>query len=66
LTIIDPHLKKESRKDKYAILDVKLHTVSGSIIHIEIQRLSDFSDNRCYPSRNNIRVGMKKQVKIAV
>jgi predicted transposase/invertase (TIGR01784 family) len=37
LTIIDPHIKKESEDDKYGILDVKLHTVSGNIIHIEIQ-----------------------------
>ena len=37
LTIIDPYLKKESEDDKYGILDVKLHTVSGSIIHVEIQ-----------------------------
>jgi hypothetical protein len=35
LTIVDPYLKKESEDDKYAILDVKLHTVSGSVIHIE-------------------------------
>ena len=27
LTIVDPHLKKESEDDKYAILDVKLQTV---------------------------------------
>jgi len=38
LIIVDPHLKKESEDDKYAIVDVKLHTVSGGIIHIEIQR----------------------------
>ena len=37
LTIVDPYLKKESDDDKYGILDVKLHTVSGGIIHIEIQ-----------------------------
>jgi predicted transposase/invertase (TIGR01784 family) len=37
LTIIDPHIKKESEDDKYGILDVKLHTVSGNVIHIEIQ-----------------------------
>jgi len=37
LVIVDPHIKKESIDDKYGILDVKLHTVSGSIIHIEIQ-----------------------------
>ena len=43
LTVIDPFLKKETERDKYAILDVKLHTVSGSVIHIEIQ-LRVFSD----------------------
>jgi len=37
LTIVDPHIKKESEDDKYGVLDVKLHTVSGSVIHIEIQ-----------------------------
>ena len=37
LVIVDPHIKKESENDKYGILDVKLHTVSGSVIHIEIQ-----------------------------
>jgi len=37
LTIIDPHIKKEFEEDKYGILDVKLHTKSGSIVHIEIQ-----------------------------
>ena len=26
LTIVDPHLKKESKKDKYAVLDVKTTT----------------------------------------
>ena len=37
LTIVDPHIKKESEEDKYGILDVKVHTVCGSIIHVEIQ-----------------------------
>ena len=37
LTIIDPHVKKESEEDKYAILDVKVHTKSKSIIQVEIQ-----------------------------
>ena len=50
LTIVDPFLKKESEDDKYAILDVKLHTVSGSIIHIEIQLrvLSDMKARTIY------------------
>lgn len=37
LTIVDPYIKKEFDDDKYGILDVKLHTKNGSIIHIEIQ-----------------------------
>ena len=37
LTIIDPHVKKESKDDKFSILDVKLHTKTGKIVHIEIQ-----------------------------
>ncbi|MCL2153678.1 MAG: Rpn family recombination-promoting nuclease/putative transposase [Oscillospiraceae bacterium] len=37
LTIIDPHIKKEFEEDKYGILDVKVHTVSGGVIHVEIQ-----------------------------
>ena len=50
LTIVDPFLKKESEDDKYGILDVKLHTVSGSIIHIEIQLqvLSDLKSRTIY------------------
>jgi len=50
LTIVDPFLKKESDDDKYAVLDVKLHTVSGSIIHIEIQLrvLSDMKARTIY------------------
>ena len=37
LVIVDPHIKKESADDKYGILDVKIHTVSGGVIHVEIQ-----------------------------
>jgi predicted transposase/invertase (TIGR01784 family) len=37
LTIVDPHMKKESKDDKYGILDVKIHTKSGTVISIEIQ-----------------------------
>ena len=43
LTIVDPHIKKEEEDDKYGILDVKIHTSSGSIVHVEIQ-LRVFSD----------------------
>ncbi|MCL1863466.1 MAG: Rpn family recombination-promoting nuclease/putative transposase [Defluviitaleaceae bacterium] len=37
ITIIDPYVKKEATDDKYSVLDVKLHTKSKNIIHIEIQ-----------------------------
>ena len=37
LTIVDPYLKKESEDDKYGILDVKVHTKNGQVIHAEIQ-----------------------------
>ena len=37
LTIVDPHVKKESENDKYGILDVKVHTKNGRVIHVEVQ-----------------------------
>ena len=36
--IVDPHLIREFPTDKLGIIDVKLKTVSGNTIHIEIQR----------------------------
>jgi predicted transposase/invertase (TIGR01784 family) len=39
LTIVDPHLKRETEGDKLGVLDVKLHTKSGTVIDIEIQVL---------------------------
>ena len=39
LIIADPHVKKESVEDKFGILDVKVQTKSGRIIHVEIQLL---------------------------
>ena len=39
LVIIDPHVKKESADDKYGILDVKINTKSGKIVHVEVQLL---------------------------
>jgi predicted transposase/invertase (TIGR01784 family) len=35
--IVDPHLIREHPSDKLGIIDVKLKTVSGKTIHIEIQ-----------------------------
>ena len=37
VTLVDPHVKKEYLKDKAGILDVKIHTISGAIIDVEIQ-----------------------------
>ena len=37
IEIADPHLLREFEDDKLAIIDVKLHTRSKKIIHIEIQ-----------------------------
>ncbi len=37
IEIADPHLLPEYADDKYAIIDVKLHTKSRKVIHIEIQ-----------------------------
>ena len=37
LTIVDPHVKKESENDKYGILDVKVHTKNGRVVHVEVQ-----------------------------
>ena len=37
VVIVDPHLIREHPTDKLGIIDVKLKTVSGKTIHIEIQ-----------------------------
>ena len=37
IVIVDPHLIREHSTDKLGIIDVKLKTVSGKTIHIEIQ-----------------------------
>jgi len=37
VVIVDPHLIREHSTDKLGIIDVKLKTVSGKTIHIEIQ-----------------------------
>jgi predicted transposase/invertase (TIGR01784 family) len=39
LTVIDPHVKKETGDDKFGILDVKIHTKSGNVVHVEVQLL---------------------------
>ena len=37
LTFLDTYLKKEFEEDKYGIVDIKVKTKSGKILHIEIQ-----------------------------
>ena len=37
LIYLDPHLKRERKEDKLGILDVKVRTKTGKIVHIEIQ-----------------------------
>jgi predicted transposase/invertase (TIGR01784 family) len=37
LTLIDPHLKPETEAGKLGILDVKVRTVSGVVINVEMQ-----------------------------
>ena len=37
VTIVDPNVKKEYNKDKAGILDVKIHTKTGTVIDVEIQ-----------------------------
>jgi predicted transposase/invertase (TIGR01784 family) len=37
IEIVDPHIQRRFADDKLGILDVKLHTATGNIIHIEIQ-----------------------------
>jgi predicted transposase/invertase (TIGR01784 family) len=39
IAIVDPQLKRETIDDKLGIVDVKVNTKSGKIIHIEIQVL---------------------------
>ena len=41
ITIDDTHLKRETIDDKLGIVDVKLTTKSGKIVHIEMQVLED-------------------------
>ena len=37
VTIVDPNVKREYRKDKAGVLDVKIHTQSGTSVNVEIQ-----------------------------
>ena len=50
ISIEDTHLKRETVDDKLGIVDVKLTTKSGKIVHIEMQILeqSDFTERVTY------------------
>jgi predicted transposase/invertase (TIGR01784 family) len=37
MKIVDPHLHRRWKKDKLAIVDVKINTASGIVLHIEVQ-----------------------------
>jgi predicted transposase/invertase (TIGR01784 family) len=37
ITIADPHLLREHKRDKLGILDVKIKTITGIVINVEIQ-----------------------------
>ena len=37
ITVVDPYVKADYPGDKYGILDLKIHTKNGQIIHTEIQ-----------------------------
>jgi len=37
ITVVDPYVKADYPDDKYGILDIKIHTKSGNVIHAEIQ-----------------------------
>ena len=65
IEIADPHLLREFDGDKLAIIDVKLYTKNRKIIHIEIQVLSQKSDNTCYPNTHVIREAAVERLKTA-
>jgi predicted transposase/invertase (TIGR01784 family) len=37
MRIVDPHLHRRWKKDKLGIVDVKLNTASGEVLHIDVQ-----------------------------
>ena len=39
IAFADPQLKKEHEKDKLGVIDLRIHTKSGNIIHVEMQVL---------------------------
>jgi predicted transposase/invertase (TIGR01784 family) len=37
MKIVDPHLHRRWKKDKLGVVDIKLNTTSGKVLHIEVQ-----------------------------
>ena len=47
-------------KGKSCVLDVRATLENGDKVDVEVQLLSEISDNTCYPSKNNIRADFIK------
>ncbi|MDR3337695.1 MAG: Rpn family recombination-promoting nuclease/putative transposase [Treponema sp.] len=41
MRIVDPHLRRGWRKDKSGIVDIRINTASGKVLHVEVQVASD-------------------------
>jgi predicted transposase/invertase (TIGR01784 family) len=41
LRIVDPHLRRKWREDKMGIVDIRINTVSGKVLHVEVQVADD-------------------------
>jgi predicted transposase/invertase (TIGR01784 family) len=37
LRIVDPHLRRKWRKDKLGTVDIRINTISGNVLHVEVQ-----------------------------
>jgi hypothetical protein len=65
LTVVNPFLEKAAVEDKLSILDIWAKLTDGSTVCIEMQVLSEKSDNTCYPRRFVIRADSAKSVMAA-
>ena len=48
VTLVDPHLARESLEDKLGILDIKVKTRTGKRIDVEIQLCAQLADARAH------------------
>ena len=62
--INNSEIQPEALGEKFCRLDINM-TVNGQRVDLEIQVLSEISDNTCYPIRNIIRVDYVKSMWIA-